>query len=61
MHNVKLVRFQIFSEGLFWDLGRFVKKEGEVCQKGGGDLKKGFLAGHRLQIKDNLYMKALSM
>ena len=23
-------------EGPFWDLGRFVKKEGEVCQKGGG-------------------------
>ena len=36
-------------EGLFWDLGRFVKKEGEVCQKGGGDLKKGFLAEHRLK------------
>ena len=39
-----------------------------VCQKGGGglperrgDLKKGFLAGHWLQIKDNLYMQALSM
>ena len=53
---------------LFWALGGSFLGPWAVCQKGGGglpkrrgDLKKGFLAGHRLQIKDNLYMKALSM
>ena len=53
---------------LFWALGGSFLGPWAVCQKGGGglpkrrgDLKEGFLAGHRLQIKDNLYMKALSM
>ena len=46
---------------LFWALGGSFLGPWAVCQKGGGglskrrgDLKKGFLAGHRLKIKDNL-------
>ena len=39
--------------------GRFPEYGGGF-QDMGGDLNRGFLAGHRLKIKDNLYIHALS-
>ena len=47
------------GEVFFGTPGRFPEYGGGF-QDMGGDLNRGFLAGHRLKIKDNLYIHALS-
>ena len=47
------------GRAFFGTPGRFPEYGGGF-QDMGGDLNRGFLAGHRLKIKDNLYIHALS-